>query len=326
METCRGPVDHGRAEPRVELAGRLRGRLLTVRRFRACATDTAVPPPASTDSLDVRISTDSSALRALELLDHSHTGVAVHLRQDDRPLLDMPARAVGVGVVRDHPAYPPTQPSATWRVSRLDDVAQLAGRLNVEQMRGRKAAELDVRLRAVAARRAARASGRRPELDRLIAEFRAARGYRPRSAAHTDRSRQGLARPGPADPAALGAGRVRPLSCTRYAAARRPDWPTRNTVARTFDLDAALLAAGLEDRLPRRRSYRVGGAANREARAQAQRERVLATLRYAVTVQGSVPTAMRFFRWRLINAPATPTQATVYRLFPRRLAGRARGL
>ena len=108
-----------------------------------------------------------------------------------------------------------------------------------------------------------------------------------------------------------------PLSCTRYTAARAPDWPTRNTVARAFgSWDAALRAAGLEDRLPRRTPYRVGGAANRAARAQAQRERVLATLRYAVTVEGGVPTAMQFFRWRLINAPATPTQATVYRLFP----------
>ena len=43
---------------------------------------------------------------------------------------------------------------------------------------------------------------------------------------------------------------------------------------------------------------------------------MLATLRYGVNVHGSVPTAMEFFRWRLAGAPATPTQATVYRLFP----------
>jgi hypothetical protein len=43
---------------------------------------------------------------------------------------------------------------------------------------------------------------------------------------------------------------------------------------------------------------------------------VLATLRYGVNVHGSLPTAMQFFRWRLVEAPATPTQATVYRLFP----------
>jgi hypothetical protein len=54
----------------------------------------------------------------------------------------------------------------------------------------------------------------------------------------------------------------------------------------------------------------------RRAYREAQRQRVLAALRYAINVHGSVPTAMQFFRWRLVNAPATPTQATVYRLFP----------
>ena len=44
--------------------------------------------------------------------------------------------------------------------------------------------------------------------------------------------------------------------------------------------------------------------------------RVLATRRYGVALHGSLPTAMQFFRWRLVDAPATPTQATVYRLFP----------
>jgi hypothetical protein len=64
-------------------------------------------------------------------------------------------------------------------------------------------------------------------------------------------------------------------------------------------------------------SYRVGGHADREARAEAQRERVLGTLRYGVNLHdGTLPTAMEFFRWRLLEAPATPTQATVYRLFP----------
>ena len=43
---------------------------------------------------------------------------------------------------------------------------------------------------------------------------------------------------------------------------------------------------------------------------------MLATLRYGVNLHGSLPTAMQFFRWRLVEAPATPTQATVYRLFP----------
>ncbi len=43
---------------------------------------------------------------------------------------------------------------------------------------------------------------------------------------------------------------------------------------------------------------------------------MLETLRYLINVHGRIPSAMQFFRWRLAEAPATPTQATVYRLFP----------
>ena len=52
------------------------------------------------------------------------------------------------------------------------------------------------------------------------------------------------------------------------------------------------------------------------SRAEAQRARVLATLRYGVNLHGSIPTSTEFLRWRLTGAPATPTQATIYRLFP----------
>ena len=103
----------------------------------------------------------------------------------------------------------------------------------------------------------------------------------------------------------------------------RPEPPARNTLARRFgSWAAALEAAGLGDRAASTREVQdarvAGGAAARAAYNDAQRERVLATLRFAVNIDGygTLPTAMQFFRWRLINAPATPTQATVYRLFP----------
>ena len=38
-------------------------------------------------------------------LDRSHTGISVHLRRDDRPLLAMFAQTLGVGGLRDDPAY-----------------------------------------------------------------------------------------------------------------------------------------------------------------------------------------------------------------------------
>ena len=101
----------------------------------------------------------------------------------------------------------------------------------------------------------------------------------------------------------------------RPAPARLPH--RGNSNARRFgSWDAALRAACLEERLARPEPRPTGGVARREAQAEAQRERVLATLRYGVALHGSLPTAMQFFRWRLVDAPATPTQATVYRLFP----------
>jgi hypothetical protein len=97
--------------------------------------------------------------------------------------------------------------------------------------------------------------------------------------------------------------------------------PNRDTLARRFgSWSAALEAAGLAERAAStaevRRARTAAGVADREARAEAQRERVLATLRYGVNLHGTLPTAMEFFRRRLVEAPATPTQATVYRLFP----------
>jgi hypothetical protein len=229
----------------------------------------------------------------------------------------MLARAVGVGDLRDHRAYGSTRPSSSWRVARLEDVVVLAGMLDPQTMRGRKAAELEVWLRAVSERREARAAGRSARLERLIAEFRAAREYRPGRAPATSTRVEPRRDDALTTLRAWAADESGPLSCSRYAAARRRDWPTRNTITRWFgSWDAALRAAGLEDRRARATPYRVGGAAGRKAHAEAQRERVLATLRYGVNIHGSLPTAMQFFRWRLVGAPATPTQATVYHLFP----------
>jgi hypothetical protein len=303
------------APNRVARAESLRRRLLAARRFGAPANGRIIPPPRSVEALDGYLHGFLCAEGSLRL-SGSHTALTVHLRQDDRPLLEMLADALRVGAVRDSAAYPPTRPSSTWRVTRFDEVLALAARLDPQRMRGRKAAELEIWLRAVTERRSARAAGRRARLEHLVAEFREARVYRPgrppravrADAPHAETLRI-LRSWAESEPDAL--------SCSRYAAARQSEWPDRNTIARRFgSWDAALRAAGLDARLPRPKPYRVGGAAKRDARAEKQRERVLATLRYGVTVHGSLPTAMQFFRWRLVEAPATPTQATVYRLFP----------
>ena len=305
------------ARYRTESARHLRRQLLDVRRFRAPDPRDVVAEPQSALALAGYLHGFVCAEGSFSL-DRSHTGLTVHLRQDDRPLLEMLARAVGVGSVRDQRGYPPTNPSSTWAVTRLDAVAEIATRLDPAQMRGRKARELEVWLRAVEERLAARASPRRADVSGHIAEFRAAREYRPGKALSPKPDADEIARQDALRILREWAAREPgALTCTRYAAAREPGWPTRNTIAGRFgSWDAALRAAGLGHRLARTEPRRVGGEAGRKARADAQRERVLQTLRYLITVHGTIPTAMEFFRARLVEAPATPTQATVYRLFP----------
>jgi hypothetical protein len=301
---------------RALVAEHLRRGLIASRRF-AAPRDGVVEPPTSADALSGYLHGFLCAEGSLSL-DRSHTGLTVHLRQDDRPLLEMFMHRLGVGYVSDHPAYGSSRPSSAWRVARLDDVARLASRLDPGRMRGRKAAELEVWLRAIAERRRARAAGRRPQLDALIAAFRAAREYQPgdplrksppRDVVARENTLQTLRRWAEHEPGALSGG--------RYAGAREPGWPHRNTIARQFgSWDAALRAAGLADRLARPKPRPVGGDAQRDAHLAAQRERVLATLRYGIVLHGSIPTATQFFRWRLVDLPATPSQATIYRLFP----------
>lgn len=311
------------APERAETARRHRHELLESRRFRPPKPGRVAEAPDSPEALDGYLHGLLCAEGSFAL-DRSRTAVTVHLRQDDRPLLSMLAQSVGVGVIRDHRAYPPTHASTTWRVSRHDDIVALAARLDPQRMRGRKAAELAIWLRAVNERRVARAEARPARVDDLIAEFRVARQYRPGTLRANEPARQ---------PRREDALRILhdwadaesgALSCTRYArAARASGWPTRNTITAWFgSWAAALEAAGLGDRAASTREVdearAAGSATARAAYDEVQRRRVLTTLRFALNTDGygTLPTAMQFFRWRLINAPATPTQATVYRLFP----------
>jgi hypothetical protein len=301
---------------RTSRADGLRRELVGVRRFQA-ERRPAARVPDSSEVLRAYLHGFLCAEASLSL-DRTHTGLSVHLRQDDRPLLEMICRELAVGTLSDHPAYGSTRPSTSWRVGRLDEVSRLAQWLDPAQLRGRKSAELEVWLRAVAERREARDQGRRAKLEDLIAEFRAARVYRPGVLPEPSRRSEDRRAETLRILRVWADEEPEPLSCARYDAARRAGWPTRNTVTQRFgSWDAALRAAGLEDRLPRPKPYRVGGREGRAAHAAAQRERVLATLRYGVNLHdGTLPTAMEFFRWRLVEAPGTPTQATVYRLFP----------
>jgi hypothetical protein len=261
-------------------------------------------------------------------LARTHGGVTIHLRQDDRPLLAMLAHETGLGHLRDARAYPPARPSTFWRVGKLAEVVAMASWLDPALMRGRKAKELRVWLGGVTEIASARAAGRRADASRMssfLSEFSAARRYEPSTALPSAETHDRDHRAGVAALQRWATAESGALSCSRYAAYRAtidPTLPNRDTLARRFgSWQAALEAAGLTERAASTAEVRAarqsGGVATRAAHLAAQRERVLTTLRYGVNLHdGTLPTAMEFFRWRLVEAPATPTQATVYRLFP----------
>jgi hypothetical protein len=96
---------------------------------------------------------------------------------------------------------------------------------------------------------------------------------------------------------------------------QRRSWPQRDTLARYFgSWYGALEAAGLAERAAAPRRVRERAAF--DLLRVEQRERVLASVRRFIAEVGHVPRAMEYFRWRLERDPQTPTQATVYNLFP----------
>ena len=117
------PSSSGRSESRIgsSLHGRCGSDSSTRRRFRPPENQPIVPAPGRRGAR--RLSAWLLCARRVLEASAAHTRtLIVHMRQDERPLLEMLARALEVGDVRDHVAYPPTQPSTTWQWSALDDV------------------------------------------------------------------------------------------------------------------------------------------------------------------------------------------------------------
>jgi hypothetical protein len=247
---------------------------------------------------------------------------SMHLRADDRPLLELLRTTTGFGAVYSHSPAPPLNPSSTWVVAARAELEQLLALLQRGELPGRKQAEMETWAVAVHELCSAARLGVRPRpalLTLACARLRAARTYR-RS------TRELLELPGrdvrAEALAALHAwsedsgGR---LACGGYERWRRehPGAPTRNTVAKVFgSWRAAMEAAGLGDRAARQVTRRVGGEDARRRRREAQRARVVDAVRRFEAEHGRLPRAMEFFKWRLTVIPDTPTQATVYNLFP----------
>ena len=242
---------------------------------------------------------------------------SIHLRQDDRPLLELLASSTGLGKVSEHRPAPPLNPSATWNIAAGGELAELRGLLLRGGLSGRKLKELDVWGDAVDELN--RVVPCRDVLEQAKEQLASVRAYRPPERAQLlQLPRRDLSAESLDALTAWSRETSGKLSCTDYARWRRgrPDAPARSTVVRQFgSWHGALLAAGLGDRVARARR-RVGGEAGRAARRERQRARVIGAVRTFEREFGRLPRALEFFRWRYEREIDAPTQATVYYVFP----------
>jgi hypothetical protein len=263
---------------------------------------------------------------------HFGTGSAaarfvVNVRSDDRRVLDVLAIGTGLGAVTiEPPTTGSPNPRASWKVNRREEQRELVAILDHHPPRGRKGRTYEIWRDLVLLRRPSvtrLTPAQAAKRTRLSAEVCASIQYRPPTRAVTLEHRK------PRTDRIIDALRTwaeacgRPYSVTsyaRYRAAHAPALPTRDTVARVFgSWRAALVAAGLpvdDARSPEIVSNIVGTAAPaREQRRAQRRAEILEAIRGCAADLGREPRAMEFFRWRLANAPGSPTQADLYRLF-----------
>jgi hypothetical protein len=279
------------------------------------AIDITVPPrDALRDYLGGLLSGDGHFS-----LSGGRASMTLKQRQDELPLLLAIRRSVGLGSVHEGRTGP-GNPRAMWVVSGRRACHLLAQLLD-STIRGRKAAEFTIWSRTLAAIALDRASAS-SVVAAADAELKDLRRYR----SPVGRLRR-PALPRVSEQYIVGAllefaaERDAALDSTNYMAIRRerhPEWPSRDTVTRHFgSWYAALEAAGLAERAARTPDrYANRSRAVFDARRAQQRERVLASVRRFIAEVGHVPRAMEYFRWRLRHDPDTPTQATIYNLFP----------
>ena len=245
-------------------------------------------------------------------LTESDARAVIHLRADDRPLLEMLVRASGLGKVRMYGARAPQHPTATWTIAARSELSFLASWLQQIGLPGRKGelariwadgvGYVDRGHRRSVARRLAQARPYVAPVERPLLEV-----GRPDTA---EMCRTALTSWAAAEPGVL--------SCGGYSRwrARNPGHPTRNTIALTFgSWHRALEAAGLGDRAARA-PRPAGGEARRRQQRDAQRARIVAAVLRFEREHGRLPRALEFFRWRYEASVDAPTQGPVYRLFP----------
>jgi len=258
-----------------------------------------------------------------------HPIFRINLRQDDEPILTFLRRFYGLGWVDFRTPTPSASARASWHVTKLEDVERLVRVFDGEPPRGRKAAAYRV-WRALALEAARTGGRRRTEPDRerreqLVQALRSTRTYvdgpliPPPRRRDERRIRCRAALTAWAE--LVGYESLTAPSYAQIRAAAHPEWPDRNTVARAFGgWRVALEACGLStersfDECRIARSKQTRGA-TRRARDSAQQDVIAAAVRRCRDELGRCPRAMEFFRWRLHHAPNSPSQGTVYWVFP----------
>ena len=105
----------------------------------------------------------------------------IHLRQDDRPLLELLSTATGLGKVNSHAPAPSANPTCSWTVAAQSELAQIADLLREGGLAGRKRREMEAWAVAVDELCSARRLAVRPRRELIAvaaARLKALRTYR----------------------------------------------------------------------------------------------------------------------------------------------------
>jgi hypothetical protein len=183
------------------------------------------------------------------MLEPTRARLAIHLRQDDRPLLEALQSRTRIGAIYDSPASGTSAPASVWSVFSRADLSRAVDLLSQTELRGRKARQFAAWRRAI---EVLVTRGHGSQFTTARRAFLQTSRYVPATTTPYTSCAIALAHEAYAE--ALrewAAEKVGPLTCTAYDAARRmhPEWPARNTLLMNFGSWAeALDAAGLRHR------------------------------------------------------------------------------
>jgi hypothetical protein len=249
-----------------------------------------------------------------------HPRFVIKLRADDTAVLSLLAHRFGVGRLVPVPASDRGRPQTAWLVTRLEELRHLVSVFDGNPPLGRTGRVYrHWRQLVIATDRSA--ASLQPAFTRMVEARRyAARTLLPMSAPRRALKEARYV----AVLQAWARHAAPPYTATSYQRWRSggvAGAPNRNTLARFFgSWRGALEASGLPTEGVRSQETNARAVepttAKRVAAGALRKAAVLREVDRCWTALGRVPTASEFLRWRLINAPDSPGQAAVYRLFP----------